>query len=125
MWLLNICVFAVILQSSLTDGFHSLYTALATLAAALGTEFLINMRKKTMTLLDGSAAATALILTLLLPNTLPPLIPALGAAFAIAVVKHSFGGLGSNWLNPALGGWLFIRFSFGFLYPQNIEGSAL
>ncbi|MDR1178251.1 MAG: RnfABCDGE type electron transport complex subunit D [Spirochaetaceae bacterium] len=125
MWLLNICVFAVILQSSLTDGFHSLYAAFAALAAALGTEFLVNIRNKTMTLLDGSAAATALILTLLLPNTLPPLIPALGAAFAVAVVKHSFGGLGSNWLNPALGGWLFIRFSFGFLFSQNLEGSAL
>jgi electron transport complex protein RnfD len=125
MWLLNICVFAVIVQSSLTDGFHSLYAALAALAAALGTEFLVNIKNKKMTLLDGSAAATALILTLLLPNTAHPLFPALGAVIAIAVVKHSFGGLGSNWLNPALGGWLFIYFSFSFLFSQNLEGSAL
>jgi electron transport complex protein RnfD len=36
----------------------------------------------------------------------------MGAVFAIAVIKHSFGGLGSNWLNPAAGAWLFIRLSW-------------
>jgi electron transport complex protein RnfD len=124
MWLLNICVFAVIVQSSLSDNFHSLYAAAAALAAALGTEFLITLKSKKLTLLDGSAAATALILTLLLPGMINPVLPALGAVFAIAVVKHSFGGLGANWLNPALGGWLFIRFSFSALFSQNLEGSV-
>jgi electron transport complex protein RnfD len=125
MWLLNTCVFAVIVQSSLSDGFHSLYSAAAALAAALGAEFLITVKDKKMTLLDGSATATALILTLLLPDMINPLLSALGAAFAIVVVKHSFGGLGANWLNPALGGWLFVRFSFSSLVSQHLEGSAL
>jgi electron transport complex protein RnfD len=49
----------------------------------------------------------------------------MGAAFAIAVVKHSFGGLGSNWLNPAVGGWLFIRFSWPSAFNAALETSPL
>jgi electron transport complex protein RnfD len=49
----------------------------------------------------------------------------MGAAFAIAVVKHSFGGLGSNWLNPAVGGWLFIRFSWPSAFSAALEASPL
>jgi len=41
------------------------------------------------------------------------------------VVKHSFGGLGSNWLNPAAGGWLFIRFSWPTAFRAALEGSPL
>jgi electron transport complex protein RnfD len=49
----------------------------------------------------------------------------LGTVFAIAVVKHSFGGLGSNWLNPALGGWFFIRFSWPGVFGRSLENSPL
>jgi len=73
-------------------------------------------------ILDGSAAATALILSMFLPNLINPVYAALGAVFAIVVVKYSFGGLGSNWLNPALGGWLFIRISWPRVfsgYPED------
>jgi electron transport complex protein RnfD len=48
-----------------------------------------------------------------------------GAVFAVAVVKHSFGGLGSNWLNPALGGWFFIRFSWPGVFVRSLENSPL
>jgi len=66
-----------------------------------------------------------LILALLLPNRISPAYAAAGAIFAIAVVKHSFGGLGSNWLNPAAGGWLFIRFSWPASFSASLEGSPL
>jgi len=66
-----------------------------------------------------------LILTLLLPNHISPSYAALGAIFAIAVVKHSFGGLGSNWLNPAAGGWVFVRLSWPSLFSRALEGSPL
>jgi electron transport complex protein RnfD len=65
---------------------------------------------------DGSAAASVMVLVLLLPHTINPLYAALGAVFAMLVVKHSYGGLGTNWANPALGAWLFIRFSWPALF---------
>jgi electron transport complex protein RnfD len=74
---------------------------------------------------DGSAAASALILALLLPDRMPPVYGILGAVFAVAVVKHSFGGLGSNWLNPALGGWFFIRLSWPGVFGRSLENSPL
>jgi electron transport complex protein RnfD len=75
--------------------------------------------------MDGSAVASALILALLLPNRIYPINAAAGAVFAIAVIKHSFGGLGSNWLNPAAGGWLFIRFSWPASFARTLSGSPL
>jgi len=126
MWLVNICAFMAIIQSSVSDSFSSLAVALGALIAAVLTEFLFLFKSgRVKQLLDGSAVATALILTLLLPNRISPLYAAVGAVFAIAVVKHSFGGLGSNWLNPAAGGWLFIRFSWPAVFNRALEGSPL
>jgi len=126
MWLVNICAFMAVIQSSLTDSFSSLIIASSAVAAAALTEFLICYRSgKAKVLKDGSAVATALILALLLPNRISPILAAVGAVFAIAVIKHSFGGLGSNWLNPAAGGWLFIRFSWPDSFSRALEGSPL
>jgi electron transport complex protein RnfD len=113
MWLVAICAFLAALQSSLGDSFLSLIIALAALVSALLTELLITYKTHGFAKIkDGSAAASALVLALLFPNHIHPVYAALSAVFAIAVVKHSFGGLGSNWMNPALGGWLFARFSW-------------
>ena len=126
MWLVSICAFLPIIQSSLTDSYNSLLVAICTVAAAVLAELLIlNKRKRVRMLKDGSAVATALILTLLLPNRISPAYSAAGAIFAIAVVKHSFGGLGSNWLNPAAGGWLFIRFSWPVQFRNALSDSPL
>ncbi|MDR3171701.1 MAG: RnfABCDGE type electron transport complex subunit D [Treponema sp.] len=127
MWLVSLCAGMTIFQSSLTDGFASLIIALTVMIAAIFTEFLIYFRTdKAGMLRDGSAIASALLLALLLPNSVHPLYAAIGAVFAMAVVKHSFGGLGANWLNPALGGWLFIRFSWpaAFNTPLEISPAA-
>ena len=122
MWLVNICAFLAVIQSSLTDSYSSLFIALSAVSSAVLTEFLILYRtEKRYVLKDGSTVASALILTLLLPNSISPIYAALGAAFAIAVIKHSFGGLGSNWLNPAAGGWLFIRFSWPAAFTTNVN----
>ena len=126
MWLVNLCAFMGVIQSSLSDNFSSLLLAVCAVAAAVLTEFLILYKSgRTKALKDGSAVATALILTLLLPNRISPVYAVAGAVFAIAVVKHSFGGLGSNWLNPAAGGWLFIRFSWPASFRAALEGSPL
>jgi len=126
MWIINACAFIVILQSSLSDSFSSLLIALAAVLAALLTEFIFVYKSgKINSLKDGSTIATALILTLLLPNRISPYYAAMGAIFAIAVIKHGFGGLGSNSFNPALGGWLFIRFSWAASFNNALTGSLL
>jgi Na+-translocating ferredoxin:NAD+ oxidoreductase subunit D len=126
MWLVNLCAFMVVLQSSFTDSYSSLFIAMSAVLASVLTEFLILLKSgRERAIMDGSAVASALILTLLLPNRISPVNAAAGAVFAIAVIKHSFGGLGSNWLNPAAGGWLFIRFSWPVSFISALEGSPL
>jgi electron transport complex protein RnfD len=124
MWLVCGCAFLCVLQSSFGDGGRSLIVAFAALFSAMLIELLLTWRNYGFgKVRDGSAAATAMILTLLLPNLIHPFYAALGAAFAVTVVKYSFGGLGSNWLNPAVGGWLFIRFSWPAAFAKALEGS--
>jgi electron transport complex protein RnfD len=126
MWLVSLCAFMVVIQSSLSDSYSSLLIALSAVSAAVLTEFLFLLKNgREKMLMDGSAVASALILTLLLPNRISPVNAAAGAVFAIAVIKHSFGGLGSNWLNPAAGGWLFIRLSWPSYFISALEGSPL
>ncbi|MDR2783791.1 MAG: RnfABCDGE type electron transport complex subunit D, partial [Treponema sp.] len=73
---------------------------------------------------DGSAITSALVLTLMLPNHINPVYAAIGVVFAMIVVKYSFGGLGSNWLNPAVGGWLFIRLTWRPAYEQALASAV-
>jgi electron transport complex protein RnfD len=107
------------MQSALGDGGRSFIVALTALFTAIFIEFLLTWRKHGFAKIkDGSAAATAVILSLMLPNMIHPVYVVFGVVFAIIVIKYSFGGLGSNWLNPALGGWLFIRFSWPSSFTQ-------
>jgi electron transport complex protein RnfD len=126
MWLVSGCAFAAIFQSALGDGGRSLILAVVLLYCAILTEFLLTWRDHgTAKVKDGSAAVTALVLTLLLPNQINLVYAALGVIFAVTVVKNSFGGLGSNWLNPALGGWLFMRFSWPSAFSSAFANSAM
>ena len=124
MWVVLSCAFLAALQSALSDYGISMAVALAALIAAVLSELAVTYRAHGFgKIRDGSAAASALVLALLLPNHINPVYAAMGAAFAVVVVKHSFGGLGSNWMNPALGGWLFIRFSWPLSFAGALEGS--
>jgi electron transport complex protein RnfD len=125
MWLVFCCAFVAVVQSAVGDGGASLAVAFAALVSAVMTELLMTSTVHGLEKIkDGSAAASAMVLTLLLPNQINPVYAALGAAFAMTVVKHSFGGLGSNWMNPALGGWLFIRFSWPQTFTRAIDEGA-
>ena len=64
------------------------------------------------TILDLSAALTGLLLALNLPADVPFWLPVIGSFFAIIVVKQVFGGLGQNFMNPALGARCFLLISF-------------
>ena len=94
-------------------GLHALLVVLMCVVVSVGTEALsqVIMRRK-ITALDGSAALTGLLLALNLPPSVPLWIPALGGAFAIIIVKQCFGGLGHNFLNPALAARAFLVVSW-------------
>lgn len=68
--------------------------------------------KQPITVSDLSAALTGLLLALNLPPEAPFWMPILGGIFAIIVVKQVFGGLGQNFMNPALGARCFLMISF-------------
>ena len=68
--------------------------------------------KLPITVGDLSAAVTGLLLGLNLPSTAPWWLPVIGGIFAIVFVKMLFGGLGQNFMNPALGGRCFLVICF-------------
>jgi electron transport complex protein RnfD len=126
MWLVCFCAVLAVIQSALGDSGASLIVAGSALCSAILAELLITYKTCGFEKLkDGSAAASALIFSLLLPNQIHPVYAVLGALFAMVVVKYSFGGLGSNWLNPGLGGWLFVRFSWPAVFMTALRGSPL
>lgn len=94
-------------------GWPAFWVVVACIVGAMATEALcLWARKRPILLWDGSAALTGLLLALTLPPTLPPWMAVLGAAVAIAIGKHAFGGLGANPFNPALVGRAFLLASF-------------
>jgi len=126
MWLVFCCALLAVVQSAIGDAGMSFAVAIAALVSAILAELLMTSTVHGLNKIkDGSAAASAMVLTLLLPNQIHPVYAALGAAFAMVVVKHSFGGLGSNWMNPALGGWLFIRFSWPQAFNRALDGMTV
>lgn len=94
------------------------------IASAVLTEFLFEkICKKKVTVGDLSAVVTGLLLALNLPVSVPWWIPVVGSVFAILVVKMLFGGLGQNFMNPALAGRCFLLISFSSLMT-NFECAA-
>lgn len=95
-------------------GVGALTVILSSVIGAVASEALFNIiTKKKQTITDGSAVVTGLMLALVLPPELPLYVTILGSAFAIIVVKCLFGGLGYNFMNPALAGRCFMLLSFG------------
>ena len=93
-------------------GFKALLVLLVSIAFAVLTEFLLGKVSKEMTIQDGSALVTGLLVGMNMSPDIPLFIPAVASVFAIAVVKWTFGGLGANWANPAIAGRVFVFFSF-------------
>lgn len=104
-------------------GPRALAVILVTIASTVLTEFLFGVYKwkvrrdkrsllQSMTIVDLSAVVTGLLLALNLPVTMPLWMAALGGIFAILVVKMLFGGLGQNFMNPALAARCFLLISF-------------
>ncbi len=80
---------------------------------------------KTVTVGDFSAVLTGLLLALNLPPEFPLWMAAVGSVFAIIIVKQLFGGLGQNFMNPALGARCFLVLSFGsYMTKFVVDGVA-
>ena len=94
-------------------GIHALLVLVVTVAACVLSEYLYELAtKRAITIKDMSAVVTGLILALNMPADIPLWIPVLGGIFAIIVVKQLYGGIGQNFMNPALAGRCFLLISF-------------
>lgn len=110
-------VFIALLPASLFGiynfGLKALFIILASVITCVLTEYIYEyFMKKPITIGDYSAAVTGLLLALNLPSSVPIWMPVIGGVFAILVVKQVFGGLGQNFMNPALGARCFLLISF-------------
>lgn len=97
----------------LTFGLRALLVILLSIGSCVATEAVYEhfMHKK-ITVKDGSAILTGLLLALNLPASAPWFLPVIGGVFAILIVKQLFGGLGQNIMNPALAARCFLLISF-------------
>ncbi len=94
-------------------GFHALLLVMITVLTTVLSEYIFDRcMKKNITVMDFSAVVTGLLLALNLPPDAPLWIGVIGGVFAIIVVKMLFGGLGQNFMNPALGARCFLLISF-------------
>ena len=94
-------------------GIYSLIVVVATVLSCVLSEYLFEtLMHKPVTISDGSALVTGMILGLNMPPAIPLWMPILGGVFAIIVVKQLYGGLGQNWMNPALAARCFMLISF-------------
>jgi len=101
-------------------GISALYVILVSVISCVLSEYIYQklMRKPNVkfsrqktSIGDLSAVVTGLILAVNLPSTVPLWVPAIGGVFAIVVVKQLFGGLGQNFMNPALAARCFLLIS--------------
>lgn len=94
-------------------GIPALIVLISTTVSAVLTEYIYEkLMHKKITINDWSAVVTGLLLGLNMPASAPWWMGALGSVFAILVVKQLFGGLGQNFMNPALAGRCFLLISF-------------
>lgn len=93
-------------------GTDALMLILVTVCSTVLTEFLFGLIMKKKTVSDLSAVVTGLLLAMNLPSSAPWWVGIMGGVFAILVVKCLFGGLGQNFMNPALAARCFLLISF-------------
>ena len=94
-------------------GARSLVMTVVSVLGCVFFEWLYNkLLKKPMTITDGSAVVTGMLLAYTLPVTAPYWVVLIGDFFAIVIVKCLYGGIGQNFINPALGGRAFLMASW-------------
>ncbi len=103
-----------LIASVVLFGLRALVVTVVTVAACMLSEFVSRkIMKRSNTLGDLSAIVTGILLAFNLPSGIPYWMAALGGVIAIVVVKQLFGGIGQNFVNPAIAGRIILLLSFG------------
>lgn len=113
MWMVVLSLLPAGLAGIFIFGWSALWVILLSVASALIAEGALQFASgRKVTLLDGSAFLTGLLLAYNLPPQVPFWLPIAGSFFAVAIGKQIFGGLGQNIFNPALVGRVFLMASW-------------
>ena len=116
-----IALFPTLIASGLIFGFKSIMLTLITNSACIGFECIYNiLLKKEHSVADLSCIVTGIILAFNLPANSPWYLAVLGSFIAIIIVKQLFGGLGHNFVNPAM----FANMVLIILFSNNLFSSA-
>jgi electron transport complex protein RnfD len=127
MWVVVLSLLPAGIAGVFIFGINALWVTLIGIVSALVAEAVLQvLTKRKVTILDGSAFLTGLLLAYNLPPKVPFWLPIIGSFFAIAIGKQAFGGLGQNIFNPALVGRVFLMASWPkymttFIKPQNYD----
>jgi electron transport complex protein RnfD len=113
MWTVICCLIPAGAAGVIIFGLPALWTTILAVVSAVFCEWLIQvLTKRKISVFDGSAILTGLLLAYNLPPQVPFWIPVIGAIFSISIAKMAFGGLGQNIFNPALAGRVFLMASW-------------
>jgi electron transport complex protein RnfD len=113
MWAVVIALLPALAGSFWFFGWRALMLVGLSVASAVGFDALLQrLFGRRVTISDGSAVITGLLLAYNLPPGVPWWIPVVGSAFAVVVAKQFFGGLGHNFVNPALAARAFLMVSW-------------
>ncbi len=130
MWLVVIALLPAAFMGVINFGMQALLVMIVAISTAILTEGLFDrLRGKEISVEQGPAIVTGLLLGMTLPPTVPLWIPALGSFIAIAIAKHAFGGAGMTIFNPALVGRAFLVASFPvimtrYIWPDGVTSAS-
>ena len=113
MWTVVACLIPPLILSIFVFGVQVLLITAVSVASCMAVEAISQKALgRPVTVMDGSAALTGMLMAFIIPPGVSFLIPALGAVMAIYIGKHLLGGLGYNIFNPALLGRAFLLATF-------------
>lgn len=129
MWMVVASLVPALLVALWTFGIPALIITFICVGSCLLTEWIITqfIMRRPVTIFDGSAMITGILLAFNLPSILPWWMAVIGSVMAIGIGKMSFGGLGCNIWNPALVGRVFLLISFPAAmttWPVGVEAGA-
>ena len=114
MWLVVLALLPAAIFGVFSFGFNAFIVIFSSVVSCVLAEMLfLKMRNKKITIDDGSAVLTGLLLGLNMPPNVPLYVTVISSFFAIGLVKHAFGGLGENWANPAIAARVFALVAWG------------
>lgn len=130
MWTVTACLMPSLILSVFIFGFQTLLITLSSVLSCVAVEAISQKSLgRSISIKDGSAVLTGVLIAFIIPPGVSPLLPILGAVFAIYLGKHVLGGIGYNIFNPALLGRAFLLATFPVAmtsaWLQPLEGVSI